>query len=54
MLSDMEEYINKDKVVDDLLLLVAKKNKRIKELEDTIGELYDEASHEKTDRRSET
>ena len=26
-------YQNKDKVIDDLLLLIAKKNKRIKELE---------------------
>lgn len=28
-----QEYLNKDKVIDDLLLLIAKKNKRIKELE---------------------
>ena len=28
-----EKYLNKDKVIDDLLLLVAKKNKRIAELE---------------------
>lgn len=29
-----EKCLNKDRVIDDLLLLVAKKNKRIKELED--------------------
>lgn len=29
-----EKCLNKDKAIDDLLLLVAKKNKRIKELED--------------------
>ena len=31
-----EEYLDKDKVIDDLLLLIAKKNKRIKVLEDEI------------------
>ena len=31
-----DEYLDKDKVIDDLLLLVAKKNKRIKVLEDEI------------------
>jgi len=29
----MEKPINKNKVIDDLLLLIAKKNKRIKKLE---------------------
>ena len=28
-----DKHLNKDKVIDDLLLLVAKKNKRIAELE---------------------
>lgn len=31
----MEKTLNKDKAIDDLLLLVAKKNKRIKELEES-------------------
>jgi hypothetical protein len=30
----MEKYIDKDKAIDDLLLLVAKKNKQIKKLEE--------------------
>ena len=33
----MEKTINKDKAIDDLLLLVAKKNKRIKELEKALN-----------------
>lgn len=31
-----DKHLNKDKVIDDLLLLVAKKNKQIKELETEI------------------
>ena len=32
----MEKVLNKDKAIDDLLLLVSKKNKRIKKYEDAI------------------
>jgi len=34
-----KKRINKDKVIDDLLLLIAKKNKRIIELEQAINHL---------------
>jgi len=33
--------VNKDKVIDDLLLLVAKKNKQIKGLQETINYAVD-------------
>ena len=35
----MSKEINKDKAIDDLLLLVAQKNKRIKDLEDGIEKM---------------
>jgi len=35
----MPKEINKDKVIDDLLLSVAEKNKRIKELEEALEKI---------------
>jgi hypothetical protein len=41
---NMDKSINRDKVIDDLLLLVAQKNKVIKKLSKRIAELEEISS----------